>query len=215
MSAASESADRAGRTTEGKKPGVSLLRWLARGCFVSAAVVAGYVIWILWGTGLITAQAQSDLRAQITPLIVTSPKPPPEDDGTIRLPGQAYAEIIIPRMKLDMIVVEGTDTASLMKGPGHYPSSDDPWDKKGRVAIAGHRTTYEAPFWSLDKLRAGDKITLATEYGTFDYVVTRSQIVPPTATEVADPTERPTLVLTTCNPRFSAAQRLVVFADRV
>jgi len=214
MSVASEGADRTD-TIRPQPRSVPLLRWLARACFIAAAVVAGYVIWILWGTGLVTAQAQADLRSELTPLLLASPKPPPEDDGAIRLPGQAYAEIIIPRMKLDMIVVEGTDTASLMKGPGHYPSSDDPWDRTGRVAIAGHRTTYEAPFWSLDKLREGDLITLATEYGTFDYRVTGSQVVPPTATEVADPTKQPTLVLTTCNPRFSAAQRLVVFADRV
>jgi sortase A len=193
---------------------VPALRWLARVCFVSAAVIAGYVLWIAWGTGLVTAQEQSDLRAELGPLLA-SPKPPPTLDEPARLPGGAYARILIPRMDLDMIVVEGTDTASLTKGPGHYPQSNDPWQDRGRVAIAGHRTTYQAPFWSLDKLQKGDSVTLETEFGTFDYEVTRSEVVPPTATQVADPTERPTLVLTTCNPRFSAAERLVVFADRV
>jgi sortase A len=83
------------------------------------------------------------------------------------------------------------------------------------VAIAGHRTTYGAPFWDLDKLDAGDQIQLQTEQGVFEYVVTRTRIVAPSATEVTLPTARPTLILTTCNPRFSAAERLVVFADLV
>ncbi|MGA9160226.1 MAG: class E sortase, partial [Actinomycetota bacterium] len=85
---------------------------------------------------------------------------------------------------------------------------------------AGHRTTYLAPFWSLNELRAGDRIVLATEYGVFDYRVTRTAVTPPSGilpsgASVLDPTKRPTLVLTTCNPRFSASTRLVVFADRV
>jgi len=117
-------------------------------------------------------------------------------------------------MHLDMIVVDGTDAQSLTKGPGLYEESAMPWDSHGRVAIAGHRTTYGAPFWDLDKLRKGDQITLETERGTFTYVVSGSKIVAPTAVQVADQTEQPTLILTTCNPRFSATERLVVFAER-
>lgn len=184
---------------------------LARACFIGAAVVAGYLAWVLLGTGLVTARAQSDLRASFDPTIIL----PDTEAPTTRLPGSAYAQLIIPKMDLDIIVVEGTDTASLIKGPGHYPGTADPWDDTGRVAIAGHRTTYLAPFWDLDKLASGDQITMITQHGTFDYIVTESKVVAPTATQVADPTEKPTLILTTCNPRFSAAQRLVVFADRV
>jgi sortase A len=118
-------------------------------------------------------------------------------------------------MDLDMVVVEGTGTESLKKGPGHYTQTAYPWEDSGRVGIAGHRTTYGAPFWSLDKLREGDPITLHTEYGVFEYRVTRHQIILPSESWVLDQTKEPTLVLTTCNPRFSASQRLVVFADRV
>lgn len=169
----------------------------------------------MWGTGIVTSQAQDTLRGQLTPLL-EHPMSPPADPASkpIHLAGDAYAEMIIPRINLDMIVVQGTDTASLMKGPGHYPDSADPWDRTGRVAIAGHRTTYLHPFWSLDKMRVGDLIRLETEYGTYDYRVTKTEIVAPSATQVADPTVRPTLILTTCTPRFSASQRLVVFADR-
>ena len=72
------------------------------------------------------------------------------------------------------MVVEGTDTESLKKGPGHYTDTAYPWQNTGRVGIAGHRTTYLAPFWSLNELRQGDRIVLATEYGIFDYRVART-----------------------------------------
>jgi sortase A len=193
----------------------ALLRGFGRCCFVAAAAVAGYLIWMLWGTGLVTAQAQGDLRSQLALMIAAQPSPAPGDaDQPVRLNGDAYAEIVIPRIDLDMIVVEGTDTASLTRGPGHYPGTADPWDDTGRVAIAGHRTTYLHPFWALDKMQPGDLIRLITEYGEYDYRVTKIELVSPTATQVAEPTEHPTLILTTCNPRFSASQRLVVFADR-
>jgi sortase A len=118
-------------------------------------------------------------------------------------------------MDLNVVVVEGTDTESLKAGPGHYTGTAYPWEDHGRVGIAGHRTTYGAPFWSLDKLQPGDPITLQTEYGIYDYTVTGSRTIDPSDGSVLEPTKRPTLVLTTCNPRFSASQRLVVFADRV
>ena len=121
----------------------------------------------------------------------------------------------IPGIDLNAVLVEGIDTESLKKGIGHYPDSADPWDDGGTVGLAGHRTTYGAPFWDLQKLHPGDEIRLATEAGAFDYVVTRTRVVLPSATEVLDPTRKPTLVLTTCTPRFSAAQRLIVFAERV
>jgi len=192
-----------------------LLRGFGRLCFLAAAVVAGYLIWMLWGTGIITSHAQNVLRNEFE-TEMAHPKPPPTylTPELVRLAGHAYAEIVIPRINLDMIVVEGTDTASLTKGPGHYPRSANPWDDTGRVAIAGHRTTYLHPFWNLDKMRPGDLIRLVTEYGTFDYGVTKVAAVPPNDTQIAAPTERPTLILTTCTPRFSATQRLVVFADR-
>lgn len=82
------------------------------------------------------------------------------------------------------------------------------------MGIAGHRTTYLHPFWSIDRLRAGDVIRLQTRFGTYTYEVTKTQVVLPSATWVLQQTREPTLVLTACTPRFSATHRLIVFATR-
>jgi sortase A len=111
--------------------------------------------------------------------------------------------------------VEGTDTETLKKGPGHYAKTADPWEDTGRVGIAGHRTTYGAAFWDLDKVERGDEITLRTELGTYEYRVTEVEEVPPTQVEVLRDTKAPSLVLTTCTPRFSAALRLIVVAEQL
>jgi sortase A len=183
---------------------------------VVAVAIGGYLGWLLWGTGLTTKHAQAELRPRFEQTVGTkdASKAPPAEQ-VVKVPGKAVAILVIPRMDLDMVVVEGTGTEDLKKGPGHYSNTAYPWENHGRVGIAGHRTTYGAPFWSLDKLEEGDRITLQTEYGTYNYRVTRTQIILPSEGWVLDPTNRPTLVLTTCNPRFSASQRLVVFAERV
>ena len=129
------------------------------------------------------------------------------------------ARIVIPKIGEDWIVVQGVNEGDLRDGPGHYPSTPFP-GQVGNAAIAGHRTTYGAPFWSLNELREGDRIVLATEYGIFEYRVTRSVVTPPSGIlpsgdSVLAQTNHPTLVLTTCNPRFSAAERLIIIADRV
>jgi sortase A len=170
--------------------------------------VAAYIAWVLWGTGLYTARQQDALRGELQERL----EDPRRRPGVV-LPGNAYAIIRIPSIELNDVVVQGTTTEALKKGPGHYVKTADPWDDRGRVGIAGHRTTYGAPFWSLDQVERGDEIFLRTEFGGFRYEVTGSQTILPTQTEVLDATRRPTLVLTTCTPRFSAAQRLVVFAD--
>jgi sortase A len=181
----------------------------------AALALGGYVWWTLWGTGFTTRAAQNDLRPAFERQIGTrSPEEAPQD-RVVDVPGTAVMILRIPAIDLDYVVVEGTDTASLQKGPGHYPSTAYPWEDSGRVGIAGHRTTYGAPFWSLNELETGDRIVLATEYGVFNYRVTGTRIIAPTNGAVLSPTSRPSLVLTTCNPRFSAAERLVVFADRV
>jgi sortase A len=177
-------------------------------------VVATYLAWLLWGTGLYTAQQQQELRRNIETRIAEA------GDGPARRPpavlkGDAYAIILIPRIGVDDVVVQGTSTVDLKKGPGHYVETADPWDLDGRVGIAGHRTTYGAPFWDLNRLSRGDQVLLRTEAGDYRYRVTRSLEVLPTQKEVLEQSEDPTLVLTTCTPRFSAAKRLVVFADRV
>lgn len=186
---------------------------------LGAIGIGGYLAWLLWGTSLQTRHAQAQLRESFV-VGAKRPEQAPPAERVVRVPGRAVAILVIPRIGLDAVVVEGTDTESLKKGPGHYTQTAYPWEDHGRVGIAGHRTTYGAPFWSLDRLRPGDPIVLETEYGIFRYVVTGSAITPPSGIlpsgrSVLAQTERPTLVLTTCNPRFSASQRLVVFADRV
>ncbi len=131
------------------------------------------------------------------------------------LPGQAYAILRIPSIGVNEVVVQGVDVEDLKAGPGHYLRTADPWDPEGTVGIAGHRTTYGAPFWDLDRVRPGDQIRLITEEGEYRYEVTHSRDVPPTEGSVLRDTRQPSLVLTTCTPRFSAALRLIVFADRV
>jgi sortase A len=185
----------------------------------TALALGGYVWWSLWGTGFAARAAQNDLRPAFE-RNVASLHPTAAPERVANVPGNAIAIIRIPKIEMDLVVVEGTNTESLKKGPGHYAWTAYPWEDTGRVGIAGHRTTYGAPFWSLNELREGDRIVLATEYGIYNYRVGRTAIVPPSGIlpsggYVLDQTKSPTLVLTTCNPRFSAAERLVVFADRV
>ncbi|HJP64937.1 MAG TPA: sortase [Actinomycetota bacterium] len=183
-------------------------------CLFGALGVAAYIGWIQWGTGFLTARSQDRLRTEIDQRIADARAGRPAASERISLPGDAVAIIRIPTIHLDMVVVEGVSTADLQKGPGHYPKTAYPWQPTGRVGIAGHRTTYLHPFWNLDHVRPGDRISLVTEYGTFDYDVTGSRVVLPTDVGVLRQTEAPTLVLTACTPRFSASRRLVVFARR-
>jgi sortase A len=197
--------------------GRTVARWIGIACLLGAAYFGGYVAWLLWGTGLQTQQAQQGLRTT-TQQWGAHPQPIPADPSTAPriLPGDAYADIVIPSIGLDMVVVQGTDYESLKKGPGHYLDTADPWDGTGRVGIAGHRTTYLAPFFDLDQVRPGDRITLLTRYGRFDYDVTKTLVLPEeTAGVVLEQTQKPTLVLTTCNPKYASYQRLIVEADLV
>jgi sortase A len=125
--------------------------------------------------------------------------------------GDPLGRIAIPQIGADFVVVQGTDSASLRKGPGHYPSTTFP-GLSGTVAIAGHRTTYLAPFRRVDDLRHGDLIVLTMPYGRFMYLVERTQIVKPTALWVTRDVGYQRLVLSACNPLYSAAQRIIVFA---
>jgi sortase A len=128
--------------------------------------------------------------------------------------GQPLGRIRMRSIGVDSVVVAGTGTASLRRGPGHYPGTPLP-GARGTVAIAGHRTTYGAPFRRLDKLRSGDRITLAMPYGRFVYEVEQRRIVPPTATWVTQRVRYDRLVLSACHPLYSAAERIVVFARLV
>lgn len=128
--------------------------------------------------------------------------------------GAAIGRIVIPRLGLSYLVVQGADQAALEMGPGHYRSTGFPG--QGRtVAIAGHRTTWLAPFRNLDELRPGDRISIDMPYGTFTYAVQYQRVVDPSAWWITKDVGYERLVLSACTPLFSAAQRLVVFARLV
>ncbi len=125
--------------------------------------------------------------------------------------GDALGRIVITKIGASFQVIQGTDTASLEKGPGHYPDTALPG--LGRtVAIAGHRTTYLAPFRRINELATGDQIVVNMPYGRFIYVVQYHKIVLPTALWVVNDVGYERLVLSACNPLYSAAQRIIVFA---
>jgi sortase A len=128
--------------------------------------------------------------------------------------GDPLGRIRMPSIGVSEVFVEGTGTSDLRRGPGHYPATPLP-GQRGTVAIAGHRTTYGAPFHDVDDLDRGDRIELAMPYGRFTYRVERTRIVPPTATEVTDRVSYDRLVLSACHPLYSAAKRIVVFARLV
>ena len=127
------------------------------------------------------------------------------------LRGDAIGKIVIPSIGVSEYVVEGTDADNLRKGPGHYPDTPLP-GQKGTSAIAGHRTTYGAPFRKLNELDRNDRIVLEMPYGTFVYRVDKTQVVDDSALWVTRPVGHPQLVLTACHPLYSAAQRIVAFA---
>jgi sortase A len=204
---------------------------VGRVILVAGILILLFIPYLLWGTGLMTARTQSQLRSQFGAAQLHSGTPPvkhlsapPRGTTQPALPvappmtdppiGSAVGELSIPKIGLSMVVVEGTGVAQLQAGPGHYPTTPLPGEM-GNAAIAGHRTTYLHPFYNLDALAPGDPITVVTLQGIFLYRVTASLVVSPTDVSVVDQTLTPTLTLTTCNPRYSASQRLVVHAALV
>jgi sortase A len=124
-------------------------------------------------------------------------------------------KISIPRIELEYMVYEGTDTATLKQGAGHEPVTPLPGEE-GRCTISGHRTTYGAPFNRVDELENGDLIYLESlDDRLYAYAVTGIEIVKPTDVWILDGTEKKELLLTACHPKYSAAQRLVVIAELV
>jgi sortase A len=129
--------------------------------------------------------------------------------------GDSLTRIKIPAIGLDTVVVEGTTPSALRAGAGHYPQTPLPCET-GNVAIAGHRTTYGRPFGNVDQLKPGDTIELTTPIGGCVYQVARDPfVVAPTDMSVIDATGERSLTLTTCHPKGSAAQRLVIRATWV
>ena len=212
-----------------------LIAAIGRSFVTVGLLILLFVAYQLWGTGLYTAREQSRLRNQFehalhlakppstspsTTTVVTRPETASSTTTTTEpapLPppvGDAIAQIRIPRIGVDDIVVNGISRDDLRKGPGHYPDTPLPGET-GNAAIAGHRTTYGAPFGRLDELSIGDLILFRTLTGTYTYVVyeTPFAVQPNDVTVLkTNPLHPAILTLTTCTPKYSAAQRLIVHA---
>lgn len=122
-------------------------------------------------------------------------------------------KILIPKIGVEWIVHEGTDIPSLKRGPGHYKGTALPGEPSLCV-IAGHRTTYGAPFNNVDRLEVGDEIILQSANNeNFIYTVTAKAVVKPNDVSLLQPTNYGSLALTTCTPKFYALNRLIIFAN--
>ena len=181
---------------------------VGRTLIVVGVLILLFVAYQLWGTGISEARDQNRLKDEFQAQTTTpaAPQAPPA--------GEAVAIINIPKINLDKAVVQGVGTEDLKKGPGHYPQTPMP-GQKGNASIAGHRTTYGHPFFDLDNLGPGDEILVTTKEGKFRYLVDHKMNVDPHAVQVLDPTPDNILTLTTCTPKFSAAQRLIVVSKLV
>lgn len=215
-------------------------RWwvggIGRSLIVTGLMMFGFVGYQLWGTGIETARAQAsledDFNEQLEQVSTTSTTEAPTTDpggsttsSTIPVAephsftnSDVIARIIIPKMKLDYYVVEGVRMKDLKKGPGHFKETPMP-GQLGNAALAGHRTTYDHPFYRLDDLHPGDDITIKmVTGGTFVYRVTGKEIVEPNEYARVIPTrdhDVATLTLATCHPVYTARQRLIVYATLV
>jgi sortase A len=201
-----------------------LRRWvreLGLGLITLGVIVLLFVAYELLGTNLAESHSQSNLKRSFASAQAStksgSDTPtinPGADLASSDLPpGGAIDHLVIPKIGVDKYVVQGIGEEDLRRGPGHYPETVMP-GQLGNAAIAGHRTTYGAPFFDLDHLKAGDDIFLTdTQNRRWDYKVTRSFVVSPSDVSVLNPTPFAQLTLTTCTPRFSAASRLIVTAQ--
>jgi sortase A len=125
--------------------------------------------------------------------------------------GQAVGRLRVPRLGLNMMIVNGTDRDTLKKGPGRYLGSFMPGEGQ-LVYVAGHRTTYSAPFSRIESLRRGDPVTVELPYARFEYRITSHVVVPATALRVLRSQGREVLALQACHPRFFASERYIAYA---
>jgi len=204
---------------------------IGRTCITAGVLILLFVAYQLWGTGIRESQAQARLEDDFEEILADARDPAPTTtsttapgDGatTTSVPetvepiepvpeGEPTARIVIPAIGVDKIVVEGVSLADLKKGPGHFPETPLP-GQAGNAAIAGHRTTYGAPFHRLDELEPGDEITVETVQGEFRYLVSEQQIVSPSDVHVLEDKGDDRLTLIACHPKYSARQRIVVVA---
>jgi sortase A len=190
---------------------------------LALADVAVTMAWQEPLSALRAARSQHRLAGELRRLELTAPAAPstaarPEVAARAyarsRRDGDAVAELRIARIGLRAVVVRGTAPADLREGPGLLDGTPLPGEH-GTTAIAGHRTTYGAPFRHLEALRRGDAIGLRLPYGTFRYKVEATRIVDPGDLSVLRRVHHDRLVLSACHPVFSAARRIVVLARLV
>ena len=200
----------------------------------AGVLIFAFLAYQLFGTSIGTNRAQNEAEQQLDTIfesaieelaasgvpVPTDPPIVPTDVAPTLFPepipvaGQPFARILIPSIEMDHVVWEGVEREDLKNGPGHMPWTALP-GQPGNAVISGHRTTYGAPFFSLDEVELGDSITMETATGSHVYEVREILIVDPTAVEVTEFREGAWLTLTTCHPVYSAAQRLVIHAELV
>jgi sortase A len=202
--------------------GVLLICWAVYIYFFGDPITALYQD---WRQHQLSGQLDKEFRQFKPPVPLTTKKGGAPSPAAIRAaalrfsrqarPGQAIGRIEIPRIGLIKVVVNGTDwAADLSRGPGRYPQSS--WPGLGKVtAIAGHRTTFGAPFRHIDELARGNRIRLLMPYGTFTYRVFAHEIVPSNDWSILHRRKFDTLVLSACHPLYSASHRWIVFAGLV
>jgi sortase A len=199
------------------------LRGLGQTLITVGLVLLLFCVYELWVTNLVTAREQGQLTEELAERW-SAPRPSAPGPGlrpvAVEL-GEGIAVLRIPRLGNDWakVVVEGTGVEDLKRGPGRLVESGQP-GAPGNLVVSGHRTTYGAPFAEIDALQPGDAVVVETRDTWFTYRVTGHEIVAPTAVEVTLPVPRqpgvaptePLLTLTTCHPRYSARQRLIVYS---
>jgi sortase A len=182
------------------------LRVIGRSFIGLGVIILLFLGYQMFGTNFITGREQKALASDLASKweVDTPAHVKPDLGGGVAL-------IKIPKIGVDRVVVEGVEVEHLKKGPGHYPETAMP-GQRGNMVVSGHRTTYGAPFYRLDELRVGDEIVVVDGVGSYQYRVTESKIVRPTDLGVIAPSSDARLTLTTCHPRSSARQRLIIVA---
>jgi sortase A len=191
--------------------GRAVVRFVASVMMVSGILLlAEAALTLLWQepvSAIVAQRQQGDLKRQLE-------DPPKRVVERRPLPGDTIGKLEIPAIGVSDYVVEGTGTDDLRKGPGHYPETPLPGGR-GTTAIAGHRTTYGAPFRDLDKLEAGDRIVVDMPSGRYVYRVEKTEIVDDNDLSVLDSVGYRQLILSACHPLYSATQRIIAFARQV
>jgi sortase A len=197
-----------------------LLRWLGTLLILGGLGLLAWSV-AVWRwedpfTSLYTSYEQRQLTENLHDRFVTFGEPtvdPAADARRYRRstkPGEAIGRLEVPRLGLDMVLVYGVGSDTLKRGPGLHPRTFFPGQDR-LVYIAGHRTTYGAPFSEIDSMRKGDVVRIEMPYGTFTYTVTRHRIVAATNVSVLRTRRYEQVALQACHPRFFASHRWITY----